>query len=200
MKKKLKKHVDVRLAEIRLGRIFNSVSLVENDVDAGNALHEVATTQRKIDSIKKGLNEEIETLRQEAEREARVYSIRVAKLVDDLALYGEQNRERLTRGGKRKTVKYPTGQILWRLTPPSVRIRSTKLVLAQLKERGLREMVRVKETIDRLMMLRYPKRVATIKGVAIVRREEFVVKPSHYKVQIARDVASLKRRARAKRD
>lgn len=102
----------------------------------------------------------------------------LSDIVDGLCAYAQANRDDLTQKGKTKTIKLVTGAILWRLTPPAVRvIKEAEKVIRWLKRNKLKRFVRVREEIDRRAMLRELEIAATIPGIEIERDEEFVVKP-----------------------
>lgn len=66
--------------------------------------------------------------------------------------------------------------------------RLTDAVIAALKDAGLNDLVRVKEEINKDLILAEPARVAGIKGVRIESREEFVAKPFESQIERAEPV------------
>ena len=99
--------------------------------------------------IQAALDEGIARLRTEAEAEAAPLSAEIANLTSAVQAWAEANRDDLTRGGRVKTHRMPSGEIAWRHLPPSVRITSPATVLELLQQMGLQRFVREKREIDR---------------------------------------------------
>jgi len=87
----------------------------------------------------------------------------------------------------------PTGDVFWRMTPPSCLIRNVENVIAQCKALGLDNFIRVKEEPNKTAMLREPEVAEQIKGVKITQKEEFVVRPSEVEIEISQDTKKLKK-------
>lgn len=178
-------------------RIKRPVTPVPKDLEeAAKFLNEIGHEQRKIDKIKTTLNDEIKRLEDKVMVDVKVHEERTTQLVEGLFAFAESQRDKLTDGGKHKTVKVPTGIFGWRLTPLSVSIRKTQLVLKALKELGLNRFIRVKteEVINKGAMIKESEIAKTVKGVTISQHEEFVVKPIELEVEIASRVQKLKKK------
>ena len=90
--------------------------------------------------------------------------------------YCEAHREELC--GKGKTANLVTGEVSWRLRPPSVSIRGVDTVLETLLRMGLGRFVRVKNEPNKEAMLNEPEAVRGIAGINIVTGvEDFVIVP-----------------------
>lgn len=139
-------------------------------------------------------------LQKEAAERVGPIEEQIKLLLDGLFVFAETHRGELTRGGRRKTARLPTGELLWRMTPPLVRVRNAKAVLKLLEQKGLRSLIRVKKSVDKTAILKNPKRVAFIPGVTIEQHEEFVVKPARFALQLSVDTRKLKRLIGAGRD
>ena len=77
-----------------------------------------------------------------------------------------------------KTANLVTGEVSWRLRPPSVTIRGADTVLETLLRMGLGRFVRVKNEPNKDAMLNEPNAVRGIAGITIVSGvEDFIVVP-----------------------
>jgi phage host-nuclease inhibitor protein Gam len=119
----------------------------------------------------------VEEIRRALEPQRRKLEGELQELVLGLLKYATQHRERLTEGGKVKTVIWPAGKLQWRLTPRSVRLSDVAKVLAELKKRRLTRYIRVKEEIDRNALLAEEEIASRIPGVEFVQYEQFIVQP-----------------------
>ena len=76
------------------------------------------------------------------------------------------------------TANLVTGEVSWRLRPPSVSIRGVDTVLETLLRMGLGRFVRVKNEPNKEAMLNEPEAVRGIAGINIVTGvEDFIVVP-----------------------
>lgn len=161
--------------------------------EAAEFLSLVGQEKRKIEKIQSILNEKIEEWKSKAMVEVKSYDEKISQLVEGLFAFAESNREKLTDGGKRKTVEVPTGTFGWRMTPPAVSLRDVESILESLKSLKLKRFIRIKEEVDKEAMLKEPDVAKTVKGVSITQREEFVVKPTEIQVEIVSNVEKLKK-------
>lgn len=172
------------------------IAMPKNLDEAAEFLSLIGQERRKIDKVQSTLNDNIETLKTAAMSKIQPHEEQISKLVEGLFVFAEGSREKLTDGGKRKTVELPTGLFGWRLTPPAISIRDIKSVLAKLKELGLKYFIRVKpaeEEINKEAMLKEPELAKTVRGVSITQREEFIVKPTEIEIEIVSSVEKLKK-------
>jgi len=92
--------------------------------------------------------------------------------------YCEANRDELTNGRKIKTVNLITGEIAWRINPPSVRISKVKAVVEMLKRLKLNRFLREKTEINKDAIALEPEAVRDLAGITIVSGvEEFIITP-----------------------
>jgi len=98
-------------------------------------------------------------------------------LIGDVQAYCEAHRADLTQNGKKKSVRFPSGQIGWRKRPASILIADAEVALADALRWGLTQFVRTKNSLDKDAMLKEPKVAATVVGVTVVAgAEEFIIK------------------------
>ena len=126
-----------------------------------------ADADDKITDIKQSLGHGIEPL-----------SSQIDALQKAVQAYCETNRDRLTNGGKTKTVPFTTGEVGWRQRPPSVGVRAAETVIETLKKLGLGRFVRTKEEVNKEAILSEPEEARGIAGLTIVSGvEDFFVVP-----------------------
>lgn len=90
----------------------------------------------------------------------------------------EANRETLTEAGKFKTANLVTGEVSWRIRPPSVTVRGAEAVIDTLKRVGLSKFVRTKEEVNKEAILNERAEAVGIAGITIVSGvEDFVITP-----------------------
>lgn len=126
-----------------------------------------AEADDKITEIKQSLGHGIEPLSGEIEAVQRA-----------VQSYAETNRDKLTNGGKTKTVPFTTGEIGWRQRPPSVSVRAADAVIETLKKLGFARFVRTKEEVNKEAILAEPDAARGIAGLTVNSGiEDFFVVP-----------------------
>lgn len=157
---------------------------VPRDRDAVNeAIAELGRLQRERARIEADMNDRLAKVKEEHDAQAKPHGDRIAELTKGLALWCEANRAQLTQDGKVKFHDFATGQVKWRLRPPSISIRGVEAVLSTIKQLGLQRFLRVKEEIDKEALLREPDVAKGIGGVSISQREDFVVVPHESQIE-----------------
>lgn len=147
------------------------------------AIAEIGRAQRERERIQAAMNDALAALRQRFEEEARPHAESIVTLSTGVQLWCEAHRAELTNGGKTKTVNLASGEVRWRMRPPSVLVRNAESVIDVLKQLGLGRFVRRKEEVNKEAMLAEPEAVTSIRGVTITQREDFVVEPFETKLE-----------------
>lgn len=130
-------------------------------------LRMTAEADDKITAIRQTLGHGIEPLSTEIDAVQRA-----------VQSYAETNRDKLTNGGKSKTVPFTTGEIGWRQRPPSVGVRAADAVIDTLKKLGLARFVRTKEEVNKEAILAEPDAARGIAGLTVNSGiEDFFVVP-----------------------
>lgn len=154
-----------------------------------DAIAEIGRSTRERVRIETEMNDELATIRERYETEAQPYAERVRDLILGVQGWVEAHREELTNGGKTKTVSFPTGDVKWRITPPSVAVRGAEAVIAWLRTQAMDRFVRIKEEVNKEGLLNEPEVAKTVPGVTISQREEFVIEPFEVALADARGAA-----------
>lgn len=161
-----------------------TVSVPKDLNEANDFIQSIGQAQRVIQKIQSELNEKVIKLQSDAVEKAKEHEEEIEGLLDGLYAFAESNRNELTEHGKRKTVTLPTGEFLWRTTPPKVTIRNVQAVLAELKKLELTKFIRTIEEPDKESMLKERALAESVKGISITQTEEFAVKPNELKVEV----------------
>ncbi len=77
-----------------------------------------------------------------------------------------------------KSANLVTGEVAWRIRPPSVRVTGADSVIETLRRLGLVQFIRTKDEINKDAILNDPQAVTGVAGIAIVSGvEDFVIQP-----------------------
>ena len=152
---------------------------VPEDMDeAADMVAKIGDLTREIERINLDMKEELARVKERYELKAQPLIEERTGLTEGVRIWAEANRKKLTRDGKVKYVRLTTGEIKWRLRPPSVTIRGKEQVLKRLKEAGLTQFIRVREDINREAIREEPEAVVGIPGIRVGSAgEDFVVEP-----------------------
>lgn len=154
-----------------------TIDVPQNREQAATAIANIGIANRQLDRIAANMNDELATVKARYEAMAEPLHATIAGLTRGVQTWAEANRDQLTQGGKTKTAALTTGEILWRLRPPSVRITGAEAVLDALRRLGLKRFIREKEEVNKEAILNEPEAVAHVPGIAISQGEDFVVVP-----------------------
>ncbi len=134
--------------------------------DCAEWIGRIGDARRELTLIEAAYSERSAQLKEQAEGEAKPHKERLERLKRGVQMYCEANREALLKSG-RKTAAFATGEVSWRLRPPSVRVASTARVLAALKRLGLARFIRTREEVNKEALLAEPGAAAEVKGLTI---------------------------------
>jgi len=166
--------------------------------EAAETIRQIGVAQREIKSIKTNFNEKVEASKRKAMDKVKPYEEDISRLVGVLFAYAESHRDELTDKGKRKTVPLPTGEFKWRLTPAALSLENEDKTVEELKNLGFENLIRVIEEVDKKETLKELQREESelaekLEGVSIKQHELFIIKPAELKLEIKKDVETLKR-------
>lgn len=154
--------------------------------EVNTAIADIGRCQRARDRFRADMNDALAATRTSYEAKAAPYAERISQLQRGVAAYCEAHRVELTRDGKTKTAKLATGEVSWRMRPPSVRVSKPLAVIEALTHFKLTRLLRIKTDIDKDAVLREPDAIAGIKGLSIVQKEDFVIKPDSTELEEVR--------------
>lgn len=140
-------------------------------------IREIGECQRELAHIQADMNEELAAIKERWENIAAPHAQRVDALTQGVQIWSEANRDTLTQGGKVKTAAFATGEVAWRIRPPSVRITGADAVLDALRRLGLKRFIRDKAEVNKEAILNEPEAVTHVPGISISQGEDFIVTP-----------------------
>ncbi|MBS0463157.1 MAG: host-nuclease inhibitor Gam family protein [Proteobacteria bacterium] len=146
--------------------------------EANDAIAQIGAAQRQRDVIQTAMNDALAEVRAQCEARAKPFADRIADLTRGVHLWCEANRASLTHDNKVKFHTFATGEVKWRLRPPSISVRGADAVIATLRKLGLGRFLREKVEIDKDALLKEADVARQISGISVVQREDFVVIPS----------------------
>lgn len=154
-----------------------AVTVPQNRDNAAQAVAEIGRLSRDLDRLTADMNDELATVKALHEKKAEPIRLKIDALTTGVQTWAEANRDTLTQNGKVKTAALTTGEIVWRLRPPSVRVTGAEAVLDELRRLGLKRFIRQKEEVNKEAILNEPAAVAHVPGISISQGEDFVVVP-----------------------
>lgn len=146
--------------------------------DAAADLKKLGDLMRLFTRKEADMNDQIAVITQKYQPDFDVLKEQIEVLQDGVQAYCEANRDELTNGGKVKFANLITGEVAWRVNPPSVRITKADAVIEMLKRLGLTKFIRSKEEINKDAILNEPDEVRGVAGITLVSGvEQFVITP-----------------------
>lgn len=154
----------------------------ENKIEAtpryAAAIAAIGIANRELQRINADMNDALAACKEAYEIEAEPYRLKISELTDGLQIYAEANRATLTNNYKVKTVALTSGEITWRMNPPSVRlIGSEDEVIDWCATHGFEEFVRRTPSLNREAIKANPEEAKNVPGLKIGQSEAFVVTP-----------------------
>jgi len=141
------------------------------------AIAKIGEAQRERTRIQAALNDEIAGIKSRYEDEAHPHAQVIVQLTRGVQVWCEANRAELTNNGKTKTANLASGEVKWRMRPPSVAVRGIDAVIDALRSLGLGKFVRTREEVNKEAILAEPDAVRGVRGIKITQTEDFVVQP-----------------------
>lgn len=154
-----------------------AVNVPQSREMAADAIAQIGRANRDLARLQADMNDELAAIKERHEARAEPLRLKIEALTQGVQTWAEANRDSLTQGGKVKTAALTTGEILWRMRPPSVRVTGSEAVLDALRRMGLRRFIREKEEVNKDAILNEPDAVADVPGISISQGEDFVVVP-----------------------
>lgn len=146
----------------------------------------IGTAQRTLTRIEADLGDAVAKAKEIAERSALPLKTAILEAQAKVQGYCEAHRLELTQNGKTKTAPFTTGEVKWRLRPPSVKVRGADAVIAFLKDRMGGRFLRTKVEIDKEALQADADTARTIPGITIGSEgEDFVIEPFEAQLAVA---------------
>lgn len=148
------------------------------------AIRELGDLQRQIVRLETKINDEIGVVSDKYAQKITPLQLKVDEFSSAVQIWCEANRSNLLVKGL-KTAKLITGEVAWRIRPPSVSIRGKEAVIDSLKKLGLTHLIRTKEEPNKEAILEHSDEVADIKGISITSSvEDFIITPFENKESV----------------
>jgi phage host-nuclease inhibitor protein Gam len=156
------------------------VPVPQTALQADEFVQRIGTAQRELALIQAALDETVAAAKAEAEAKAVPLNDTITRLTEGLKVWATANRDKLTSGGATKTVKMPSGEIAWRIRPPSVSLSNVAALVAHLlADKRLGRFIRTKHEPDKEALLKEPDLARTLPGVTLKTGvEDFIVAPT----------------------
>ena len=166
------------MAKTRIKSKATVVDVPQSRDAAAAAIAAIGIASREMSRIQAEMNDALAEIKEAYERDAEPYRLKIGELTDGLQIYAEANRATLTNNYKVKTVAFTSGELIWRMNPPSVRLTdSEENVIAACAARGLEEFIRRTPSLNRDACKANPDEAAHVPGLRIGQSEAFVVVP-----------------------
>jgi phage host-nuclease inhibitor protein Gam len=123
-----------------------------------SSIADIGVHTRERQRIEAAMNDELAQVREKWETQAQEHSAEIVRLSAGVQSWCEANRVELTQGGKTKTVAFASGEVKWRMRPPSVGLRKVDDVIEALHSLGLEEFIRTSEEVNKDAILADPER------------------------------------------
>ena len=169
----------------RSKRAATTAPVPQNREQAAAMIAEIGALNRDLARTQAAMNDELAFVKERHELQAEPMKDRIEALTTGVQTWAEANRDALTQHGKTKTAALTTGEIAWRLRPPSVRVTGAEAVLDALRKMGLGRFIREKQEVNKEAILNEPEVVAHVPGIAISQGEDFVVTPFEAELAMA---------------
>lgn len=144
----------------------------------------IGDLQRELARLETEMNDEIGVITERYSEPAAALQQRLSLLQGGVQSWCEANRAELTDNHKVKFANLITGEVQWRIRPPSVTVRGAEAVLEVLRAKGLTRFIRTKEEVNKEAILNEQEAVVGVPGVTINRDiEDFAIVPFEQAVQ-----------------
>jgi len=164
----------------------------KSKAEADELINEIGESQKELKKIEDKFKITVAKLKKDTERKAGSIDRVIKKRL--IALYGFfiANKKELTKDGKIKEVRLPSGELEIFLTfPPTVNIKNEDFVVETLKKTGLSRFI--KEVVNRKAVQNEPGAVSGIKGISLAQKERFRVTPNTTMESTIEDTKKLKK-------
>lgn len=162
------------------------ITVPQSKTDCAEFIRSLGDLQRDFERVRASMNDRIAAITQEHQPELDELQQRMTALQEGIQIWAEAHRVELCGEGDKlgKTANLVTGEVSWRVRPPSVSIKGVDSVLETLQRMGLGRFIRSKNEPNKEAMLNEPTAVRGVAGITIVSGvEDFIVTPFEVKVE-----------------
>lgn len=149
-----------------------------------SAIKEIGDKQRELLRLSTEMNDELAAISERYAPALEAIKEELKPMQKGVQMWCEVHRNELTDNGKCKTGSFVTGEVQWRIKPPSVSVRNADAVIELLENFGLHQFIRTKQEVNKEAVLADPQAVSAIEGINIKSgEEEFIIKPFEQEVK-----------------
>ncbi|EPZ00479.1 host-nuclease inhibitor Gam family protein [Mannheimia haemolytica] len=142
------------------------------------AIKIIGDKQRELQRLATAMNDELAAISASYAQHIDALKEDIKPMQKGVQMWCEVHRNELTDNGKCKTGSFVTGEVQWRIKPPSVSVRNAESVIELLENFGLHQFIRTKQEVNKEAVLADPQAVSAIEGINIKSgEEEFIIKP-----------------------
>lgn len=159
----------------------------QSKTDCAAAIRALGDLTREFERTRTLMNDEIAAITHRHQPVLSALQERVDGLRAGIQAWCEANRVALCGEGDKlgKTANLVTGEVSWRIRPPSVTIRGADAVLETLQRMGLGRFVRVRSEPNKEAMLNEPEALRGIAGLSITSGvEDFFITPFEAEAEV----------------
>jgi phage host-nuclease inhibitor protein Gam len=154
-----------------------TVRIPQTKDEAVSMIAEIGNHQRDRKRLQADMDDRLTAIREEYQKQLAPHEEAIKSLTSGVHTWAEANRSDLTNGGKVKTAQLMTGEIRWRVTPPSCKLVRVKEAIEELKTKKLTRFIREKDEVNKEAILADQEAVKDCKWISIEQSEEFVIVP-----------------------
>lgn len=157
-----------------------AVAVPQNRDDCAARIRELGDLQRMFERQRAEMNDLIAAVTQQHQPILQDLADRMEAKRAGIQIWCEANRTLLCGENDKlgKTANLVTGEVAWRVKPPSVTVRDADTVLGTLAVMGLHRFIRNKPEVNKEAVLAEPDAVRGIPGLQIVAgKETFSITP-----------------------
>lgn len=181
----------------RLKSKASTAPVPQSKNEVAEFIRQLGDKQRSFERMRGELNDRIAAITQEFQPHLTVLADAIQAQQAAIQTWCEAHRVELCGVDDKlgKTVNLVTGEIGWRVRPPSVRVTNAEGVIETLMRMGLEPFVRTKLEVNKEAILADADKVRGIAGITVLRgMEDFFVSPFEAQAEpaaIASATASL---------
>lgn len=165
-----------------------AVTVPQSKTDCAAHIRALGDAQRAFERQRTAMNDAIGAITQQHQPGLEALNERITALQQGIQTWCEANRVQLCGEADRlgKTANLITGEVSWRMRPPSVGVRGADTVIEALQRLGLQRFVRTKEEVNKEAILAEPDAVRGVPGITVVTGlEDFIVTPFEATAEVA---------------